>query len=127
MMNYEEMSDFEINRAVACRLDGTELDSFGKPMFAIDCYFSLPNSSSVEWHRVGADESRVFNPCNNPADAWPIIVGNKICLAFDVMAEPPSQGSWVAQPSYGYSSERVRNDNPLRAAMIVFLMMQDPQ
>lgn len=124
-MNYEAMNDFEINRAVACRLDRGELDLFGRPLFTPDCYWAIHNSCAVEWHRVGADESQVFNPCNAPSDAWPIIVANKICIMYDVMAEPCDGGSWIAQPSYGYSSERVRNDNPLRAAMVAFLMAQE--
>lgn len=67
----------------------------------------------------------VFDPCNNPADAWPIIESNLICLAADVFAESHDGGKWVAQPAYGWEKERVRSNNPLRAAMIVFLMMQD--
>ncbi|MBN9706208.1 DUF2591 family protein [Enterobacter roggenkampii] len=58
--------------------------------------------------------------CNNPADAWPIIVDNRIsllsveCLNGDI--------SWLAKnkacPSRG-------DKNPLRAAMIVYLQMQE--
>lgn len=66
-----------------------------------------------------------FDPCNNPADAWTIIESKLICLAADVFAEPHDGGKWIAQPAYGWEKERVRSDNPLRAAMIVFLMMQD--
>jgi len=48
-----------------------------------------------------------------------------ICLAADVFAQPQDGGKWVAQPAYGWQHERIRHDNPLRAAMIVFLMMQE--
>lgn len=66
-----------------------------------------------------------FDPCNNPADAWPIITSKKICIAFDVFAEPNDGGGWVACPAYYIQGERIRHDNPLRAAMIVFLMMKE--
>lgn len=71
------------------------------------------------WERGG------FKYTTNPADAWAIIVDKKICLAFDVFAEPKDGGSWIAAPAYGWEKERARHDNPLRAAMIVFLMMQE--
>ena len=114
-MNYEEMSDFEINRAVACRLDGNDLDIFCRPMFAIDCYFSIPESSSVNWHRIGHES---FNPCNNASDAWPVIFANRINV---YASEGPDFMPWMA----GCSGFMVSNKNPLRAAMIVFLMMQE--
>lgn len=63
--------------------------------------------------------------CNNPADAMPIIVENKICTAFDVFAEEHDGGDWVASPAYGFASERTRSNNLYRAAMEVFLMMKD--
>lgn len=59
------------------------------------------------------------------ANAGPIIEKYMICLAADVFAEPQDGGKWVAQPAYGWDSEKVRHDNPLRAAMIVYLMMHD--
>ncbi|WP_193165671.1 phage protein NinX family protein, partial [Enterobacter hormaechei] len=60
--------------------------------------------------------------CNNPADAWPIITANKISIY--AMSEADKRGGWGAEafhPNDAYSF----NDNPLRAAMIVFLMMQE--
>ncbi|WP_038887898.1 phage protein NinX family protein [Cronobacter dublinensis] len=63
--------------------------------------------------------------CNNPADAWPIIVANFISLQF-------MHGNWMASvnPSQeaGYRSACfIEKKKPLRAAMIVFLMMQESQ
>ncbi|HCR0925035.1 TPA: DUF2591 family protein [Klebsiella aerogenes] len=74
---------------------------------------------SPEFHR---------NYCRNPADAWPIIIGNGISLYHD-------NGNWQAEMTY-YApvgafgtdetcSKFVDDKNPLRAAMIVFLMMQE--
>lgn len=57
----------------------------------------------------------VFDPCNNPADAWPIILNTKI------------QIYWLGD-TWGTRTKHtpvIENDNPLRAAMIVFLMTQD--
>lgn len=65
-----------------------------------------------------------FNPCNNPADAWPIIAENGITLAFQ-------DGNWWAD-NLAYWVDGVEwniggiiDKNPLRAAMIVFLMMKE--
>lgn len=74
---------------------------------------------SPEFHR---------NYCGNPADAWQIIIGNGISLYHD-------NGNWQAEMTY-YApvgafgtdetcSKFVDDKNPLRAAMIVFLMMQE--
>ena len=120
MKNYETMSDFEINRAVACRLDGNDLDIFGRPMFASDCYFSVPSESSVEWHQFGCDESKLFDPCNNPSDAWPIIAG---MVANGCVVQILQAG--VVVILQGGGRIQFMDKNPLRAAMIVFLMMQD--
>ena len=107
-MDYSKMRDAEIGRRVsaACKLDGGA---------------NYNGSTMIVKNGVWA----TFDPCNNPSDAWPIIVDKKICLAFDVFAEPKDGGSWVASPAYGWEKERIRHDNPLRAVMIVFLMMQD--
>ena len=129
-MNYEGMSDFEVNRAVSCRLDGNDLDIFGRPMFASDCYFSVPSGNSVEWHQFGCDESKLFDPCNNPSDAWPIITSNSIAIFETAVAG--GDVSWVATTNldkswlgYGAEGFDCYHNNPLRAAMIVFLMMRE--
>lgn len=94
-MDYSKMSDLEINKLV--------LDK-------------VSNKKPEEWLEPYA----LFEPCSNPADAWPIIIDNRIsllsveCLNGDI--------SWLAKnkacPSRG-------DKNPLRAAMIVFLKMQE--
>ena len=66
-----------------------------------------------------------FNPCANPADAWPIITENNISIILDNPSMPCATDNARdlfddAGPNVG-----VAYDNPLRAAMIVFLMMQD--
>lgn len=98
-MDYSKMSDFEINRAVSMAM------------------LSKSENPSAKYVAIN-------DYCNNAADAWPIITKHLICLAADVFAEPQDGGVWVASPAYGWAKERVRHDNPLRAAMLVFLMMQ---
>lgn len=111
MNKYRDKSDFEINKAVAVNINGTDavVEKFGR------IYIS------------DSDAMVSFSPCNNPYDAMPIIIENKICMAYDVFAEERDGGNWVAQPAYGFSDERVRSDSYYRAAMICFLMMKDAE
>lgn len=111
-MNYSEMSDFEINKAVCEVILPNRLVIKSK---------SRPPAACV----IDCNMNRWFDYCNSWADAGPIIERYMICLVADVFAEPQDGGKWVAQPAYGWDNERVRSDNPLRAAMIVFLMMQE--
>ncbi|MEM8396674.1 DUF2591 family protein, partial [Morganella morganii] len=72
-----------------------------------------------------------FDPCNNPADAMPIIIENNISLH-----APRLREGWMAE--YTGSDDDVNdgfqadyfdahNKNPYRAAMEVFLMMKDAE
>lgn len=102
-MDYNNLSDFEINKGVA-----TEIGGFDKANF-----FEV---HSVIFKSCGRFQYTCFDPCNNPTDAWEIITTNKIGLS-------PSGDIWHA-----YSPEEnflFSDVNPLRAAMIVFLKMQD--
>ncbi|HBN5914077.1 DUF2591 family protein [Morganella morganii] len=113
MNKYRDKSDFEINKAVAVKINGTDavVEKFG------GIYINDEDRSAMV----------SFDPCNNPYDAMPIIIENKICMAYDVFAEERDGGNWVAQPAYGFSDERVRSDNYYRAAMICFLMMKEAE
>ena len=119
-MNYEEMSDFEVNMRVACSIDGVSVNENGNPEYAIDCFLLSDNGISVKWLRCGNDEFEFFNPCNNPSDAWPIIERNGIG-----MYKTPDGWTCGTSISYGNFENETTDANPLRAAMIVFLMMQD--
>lgn len=58
----------------------------------------------------------VFNPCTNPSDSYPIIYKNGISIGIY------GYGEWGAGTiNYQY----IDGTNPLRAAMIVFLQMQE--
>lgn len=106
-MKYEEMSDFEISQAVTCEVYG--------------CHEWSVNQEGTFYH-CGPDGSGIFiqkvaDYCNNPSDAWPIIVENKISIV-------PTGGWWRARPEKTACPEQF-HDNPLRAAMIVFLIIQE--
>ena len=100
-MNYEEMRDFEINSLVFRLMMKYE------PMH---CH------GGFIYHPIIGGE---YNPCNNPADAWPIIFENEIKL------DPrPSHEKLPWMASFEDRCYSV-HPNPLRAAMICFLKMKD--
>ncbi|KLQ81016.1 phage protein NinX family protein [Enterobacter hormaechei] len=113
-MDYSKLTDKDINKLVA---------------FALGCKEVVPDIFMSDDRRYEFDKPKnksgnkfFFDPCNNPADAWPIITANKISIY--AMSEADKRGGWGAEafhPNDAYSF----NDNPLRAAMIVFLMMQE--
>ena len=107
-MNYEEMSDFEINKCVAEAV-GMELSSDHSGAYV-----------GVVWRSIGSRPNYGHaNYCNNPSDAWPIVLANKIWIQPDMIGD----GLWHC---YDCESEFLsKHKNPLRAAMIVFLMMQE--
>ena len=112
--DYSKMSDFEINKLVA-----------------------LASGKNIKFISVDADDNEIgvivgekctrqrlpFDPCNSPADAWPIIVDNGISLECIVVNR--REKTWRAQFKPAYVKHRVNHKNPLLAAMIVFLMMQE--
>lgn len=116
-MNYSEMTGFEINKAVA------EVIYPGKE-FTAAYSFGFPLGPQVQWIQ-GYGEFLRKDYCNSWADAGPIIAENKISLDFDADGYEPTRYAWCKASSpcghvyYGGESQ------PLRAAMIVFLMMQE--
>lgn len=113
MKNYEDMSDFEINKAVAL-IVGVTFNDDGAPVRFVECDMgSYSDFNEIE-----------FDPCNNPQDAEPIIIENRIGTI-----PAPDNGLWKA------AHRKIGNDdtpyyftqdkNPLRAAMIVFLKMNE--
>lgn len=102
-MNYESMSDHRINALVTSSVFGCE---------EWEC-------NDAEFYHCGIDGSGYYSQpildyCNNPADAWLVIIENEIGIN-----KLKCEKFWIADKSGGY----VRDENPLRAAMIVFLMM----
>lgn len=103
-MNYDELSDFDINKAVAVAL-GHEL-----------CEVIIPNPARTHAAVMPTETlgQRNFDYCNSPADAWPIILENRITTL-------PDGNEWAATDNLSWQS----GDNPLRCAMIVFLKLKE--
>lgn len=132
-MGYSKMSDFEINREVAIALD---IDMHFYIPESEDSFQSgfLPTELGPIWQTsagfVGeftVSNGNVFNPCNNPSDAWPIIADKRISIMFD-STMPEYEGEyheWCDAMSACQKFGIQHQSNPLRAAMIVFLMMQE--
>jgi len=108
VMNYEDKSDFEINKAVAkiLRPDLT-------PISECDSFNARGDDNEVHFLRFGF----YLDYCNNPSDAWPIITENRIdtyCLHSGIWRASNDVNGWLSSD----------DTNPLRAAMIVFLKME---
>ncbi|MBI1001144.1 DUF2591 family protein [Escherichia coli] len=128
-MDYSQLSDFEINVAVFEAIHNGSPDykeGENGDMVFVSFEGDIVNGDAVEVEV----ERGSFNPCANPADAWPIITENKISTMW-MTAEKEwcawsggdlEEGCWEWRniPDYCFCGE-----SPLRAAMIVFLMMQD--
>lgn len=114
MKNYEDMSDFEINKEVAILL-GVTFNDDGAPVRFIEC----DTGAYSDFNEIE------FDPCNNPEDAWPIIDENNITIIND----HPSMRLAVndaAEYYNGFSGIIASSDeNGFRAAMIVFLKMNE--
>ncbi|HAT5573581.1 TPA: DUF2591 domain-containing protein [Proteus mirabilis] len=102
MNSYNKYTDLQINELVATRLKKKCL---------------LTEESVLAYMDSGY---RTFDPCNNPTDAMPIIIENKIGLS-----PMYHSNKWTADClDYDFISV---NKNPLRAAMEVFLMIKDAE
>lgn len=112
MTDYSKMSDFEINKAVALSLGGFEGDDILEP-------------PGVIFKRHGKFQYSFFDPCNNPLDAWPIIYGELISLSATETSEDNHRWFAFSREREGY--KQVACANPLRAAIIVYLMMKESE
>lgn len=109
-MDYSQLSDFEINKRVAdIVMNGTWHVRPSHPGNTTGGW--LYGSNGIQTHDLP-------DYCRNPADAWPIIESNFIAL------HPLKHKSvWIAM-SDG-QEHTVRDEKPLRAAMIIFLMSKE--
>lgn len=112
MTDYSKMSDFEINKAVA----------ISQGFAPENCDIAKRGSSlvGVDWDEDTGSATKVFDYCNNPSDAWPIIAEHEINILWN-WNESRLHGA-TANPIYEYE-----HGNPLRAAMIVYLMMKESE
>lgn len=116
MKDYASMSDEQIAVMVAglCTIDGVSINEDG--MAIRNVVDDLPGSYS------GGDYIEFdFDPCNNPADAWPIITENRISIIH------LDDNEWGCRGDGDKSACRAINSNALRCAMIVFLMINESE
>lgn len=121
MKDYASMSDEKIAAMVAglCTIEGVSINEDGVAVRSVvdDSPGSYSGGDYIEFD---------FDPCNNPADAWPIITANRIGVI-----PAPEHGTWrAAHRVIGEDSNPrhfTQDANPLRAAMIVFLMMKESE
>jgi len=109
MMDYETAKDWELNVAVAKALgyDAMPVQFHEAAVATVYIKNGIP--------RAGLNQKDF---CNNPSDAWPIIVKNRISII-------AHRGSFSA---YNFGQTILyKSDNPLRAAMIVFLKMKEAE
>ncbi|WP_179192538.1 phage protein NinX family protein [Citrobacter amalonaticus] len=104
---------------VACALGAVEVDgiySNGSRVFDFD------DPTSPYW----------FDPCNNVEDAWPIMESNEISIVRD-----RDNGRWIAIAGFSITENEwsfcdgpeyeMQDRKPFRAAMALFIQMQNDQ
>lgn len=126
-MDYSQLSDFEINKLVA-NATGTQVE---------ETYQFVNGGEDIADHMSGIVLMRkitsnrkhwkIYDPCNSPEDAWPIIHDNRISLVIDDTTD-----EWSSALVNDFSDDMAfqhsnANKNPLRAAMITFLLIQESQ
>lgn len=117
MNKYRNKSDFEINKAVAehylpCDYRYNENDKIVE-LIGVDLSCEFGSYIVIEKEHVYGK----FDPCNNPADAMPIVIENKINLTHLV-------GDMVCAKHKEYWCIR---KNPYRAGCEVYLLMKDAE
>lgn len=118
MNKYRDKSDFEINKAVAeyYLTRAYRFNSADEVVELIDIDLSCEFGSKI--NRVDTQTVGTFDPCNNPADAMPIIIENGISSLFN-------GDEWICSALDGEFLSI--NENLYRAGCEVFLMMKDAE
>lgn len=113
MKDYSKMSDFEICGYVSMYEHGFSWIEFDDEMSS---HVKCGNEGSPGFAIV-----EVKDYCNNPSDAWTIIIENSITFNYDT--------AQVHVGSYFSDTAKVseNRNKALRAAMIVYLMMNDAE
>lgn len=114
-MNYEEMSKPELCALVA------------KAWFDDVIYHGSNCDGSIYLDRASEEYLVEFDPIDNPSDAWPIIVSNKICIQWYEDNHGIYASASMATSDESNDSYISDNENPLRAACICFLKMKDAE
>ncbi|MGX4999574.1 phage protein NinX family protein [Enterobacter hormaechei] len=118
-MDYSKLSDFEINKRVAICIhpdikNWNCYDVSGRACFVI-------NEGTPKRVQYG------FSFTSDPADAWPIIMNSGINVFTDMIPHGLLGQARASKTRADAVSECiiVSDKNPLRAAMIVYLQMQE--
>ncbi|EBH2749994.1 DUF2591 domain-containing protein [Salmonella enterica subsp. enterica] len=124
-MDYSQLSDFEINKLVA-NVTGTQVE---------ETYQFVNGGEDIADHMSGIvllrkitsnwKHWKIYDPCNSPSDAWPIITKNRISIEFDGDNSTEPQTTWCHTANLNRTCGTNYQKNPLRAAMITFLLMQE--
>ena len=123
-MKYEEMSDAEINAKVAGHFLSCDYDICDGVVGLVGTQTWLGPDGEPDEREVKYAE---FDPCKNASDAWSIIVENGISLS---SPEECGCDGWLTtrwRPKYGERAIEAIHENPLRAAMICYLMIKDAE
>lgn len=108
-MIYSKMTDGEIS-VLVCKLENPKYEAVVHPL----------NPKAAQYTRCFGSISHkyTFAPCSRSEDGFQTIVRNRIAIA------PASKTTWEARHEGGAAA---RHKNPLRAAMIVYLMVNNKQ
>ncbi len=122
MIDYENESEFKINKAVAEKVGYLVQGINDESMIGMNSSFreKYPNTvwvaekDPITGEQISAWEQKCFTRIAD--DAWPIIYDNKISIEYrDHKSLLP-----VAK-RFGSNGHNIADENPLKAAMIVFL------
>ena len=118
MKDYSKMSDFEICGYVSMHENGFSWIEFDDEMAS---HVKCGNEGSPGFAIV-----EVKDYCNNPSDAWPIMKESLIGVTPDEDGVTMHfYGDWTARAHC--KNLQFTDKNPLRAAMIVYLMMKEAE
>lgn len=109
MIDYESMSDFQVNLKIVEFIHPHDYKVEDGEVLITDWVMECIYGTGEEYEE--------FNPCKYPEHAWSIIVENKISVL-----------PWKGDLWHSYSlncKHRHADKNPLRAAMILFLITQE--
>jgi hypothetical protein len=110
-MDYQSLTDFEINQQVATAL--------GLPLYSDDAVEYEQIGDTLAYYDKDRNITTLFNDyCGTPEDAYPIIFENKISTYWNGGVDDDWKARTIHTPF-------VKDENPLRAAMIIFIMMQN--
>ncbi|EPG1714913.1 phage protein NinX family protein [Morganella morganii] len=121
MMNkYRDKSDFEINKAVAENVG--IIDNLYIAEFYGEVIWNV--SSNDIYNGFTSKKGWAFDPCNNPADAMPIVIENRISIESRFNGH---YDEWYASLQTNKILIDATGTNYYRVAMEVFLMMKEAE